>query len=112
MKVSKAGYNVLTTGNQNLSFSSDLATHQIYAVVSYSMSAGNTDEEYSHGLSYAPKCWVFLDKGTWFQRIPIMQTTTNGWDYYITNSVIHLHRPSTVATGNFVLVIFTRTFTP
>jgi len=109
MKVSKAGYNVLTTGNANLSFNSDLATHSIYSISTLSISSGSSSGTINHNLGFIPKAWVFHVDGTPLRRIP-----KDGWwdgdsiDYYITTSSVVVEVEDTSHSYSFKVVIFTR----
>lgn len=114
MKVSKAGFNVLTTENKNLSFSSELATHAIHSIVEYTFTSG-TDVDITHGLGYVPKVWVLYavnSSSTFLQRIPVITASGSGYDFYITDNVVHLHRNSAFGSAYYVIVIFTRSFIP
>ena len=114
IKVSKAGFDVLTTGNANLSFSSDLATHSIHSIVDASISAaGNPYVTITHSLGYIPKVWIFLvetvGEEVCYRRIPI-----DGWmysnsiDFYITSTTIKIEAEDTATSYTFRVVIFTR----
>jgi len=109
MKVSKSGYNVLTTGNANLSFSSELATHSIYNISTLSISSGKSAGTVSHNLGFIPKTWVFYADGAAIRRAP-----KDGWwdgdsiDYYVGTSKLVVEVEDTSTSYSFKVVIFTR----
>jgi len=116
MKVSKPGYDVKTADNENLSFHSELATHSIYNIVTFTKPSGLTEITYTHELGYTPKTWVFVLAGTapsdYLRRVPTIDDGTVGYtDYYITNNQITCYGES-ASDVTFTLVVFTRNFTP
>lgn len=114
LKISKPTFNVLTTGNTNLAFSSELATHSIYQVTSASISGANTSTTINHNLGFVPKTWIFWKSNDgvsdFLSRIPL--TTGNEYDYYVTSSDIVISRFYASGTDNFYVVIFTRSPNP
>lgn len=116
MKVSKIGYPVETTGNENLSFSSELATHSIFNVVSLNKASGNSSVSYSHNLGYIPKTWIFLRDTSgeeYLRRIPIDGwATSTSIDYYVTSSQIVIETESAATEYDFEVIIFTRSPNP
>lgn len=114
VEVSKPGYNVLIADNKNLSFSSRLATHSIYNIVTPTKLSGRTQVVVQHGLGYIPKTWIFVLEGTapndYYRRIPRV-STTNGIDYFIDTLNITIQ---TVSTSELVfkVIIFTRSPNP
>lgn len=114
MKVSKAGFNVLTTGNENLSFSSELASHSIYNVVTVVKTSPNTSVTYTHNLGYIPKVWIFESlsdgDGDYYRRIPVAQDSLRV-DFYITSTTIVIETDET-AEKTFRVIIFTRSPNP
>lgn len=114
MKVSKSGFNVLTTGDANLSFSSELASHSIYNVVTVTKTSPAASVVYNHNLGYVPKVWVFVSlndaNGDYYRRIP-QNITSDRMDYKITSSSITIETDST-ATMSFRVIIFTRSPNP
>jgi hypothetical protein len=115
MKVSKTTKNVLTVGNKDLIFSSELATHMIYSIVTFQFSGTDTDDDITHGLGYVPKVWILYatnSSSTFRNRIPVLTGVGTGYDYYITDNVIHLHRDSGFGSNYYKIIIFTRSFIP
>ncbi len=114
-KISKVGFNALITDNKNLSFSSELATHSIYNIVSIVKLSGHTRTPFNHNLGYKPKVWIFLLQGTapndYLSRIPIASSVGNEYDYYITDDDIIIETNNT-AQLSYKIVIFTRSFIP
>jgi len=113
MKVSKAGYNVLTTGNVNLSFNSDLATHSIFNVASASIEgSGDPYVDVTHSLGFVPKVWVFLlqnDGEDYISRVPIdLGWSSGSLDYYIDDTKVRIEAEDTSEDYTFKVVIFTR----
>ena len=112
MKVSKKNFDVLTTGNRNLIFSSELATHMIQSIISFTFTSG-TDADIYHNLGYVPKVWVYQKQsGNFIASLPIIKGINSGDDYYITNTTIHLHRDSIYDLPTYYIVIFTRSPMP
>ena len=116
MKVSKSGFDAKTTGNENLSFNSELATHSIYNIVTLVKDAGDTEVTYTTNLGYTPKTWVFVNVGTapndYLRRVPTVDDTVVGYtDYYIADNQITCYGES-ASEVIFTLVVFTREFTP
>lgn len=112
MKVSKATYNVLTTGDENLSFSSELATHSIHTVATVTKTSPNTSVTYTHSLGFVPKVWVFVSLsdggGSYYDRIPKSDlNSVDGMDFYITTTTLVI-QTDTTATIDFRVIIFTR----
>lgn len=65
MKVSQLGYDVLTTGDENLTFSSSWPTLKIYKQGSFTISDDSLEQTItSHGLGYNPAFWVFINDVT------------------------------------------------
>lgn len=113
LKISKATFDVLTTGNVNLAFSSELATHSIYNIVSTQIDNPNTSVTINHDLGYVPKVWVFLkdnDGNDFLLRIP--SRDGNEFDYYITSTTIVITRYFSTGTNYFYAIIFTRSPNP
>jgi len=113
MKVSDAGYNVLTAGNANLSFNSDLASHSIYNIASADIEgAGDPYVDVTHSLGFIPKVWVFLagnDGDDYYRRIPLDYfTSSDSLDYYITSSKVRIEAEDGAEDYSFKVVIFTR----
>lgn len=117
MKVSKVGFNVLTTGNANLSFSSDLATHALYTTVTITKPTGGSNGTYTHNLGYIPKTWIFYQQATggttYYSRIPFFDIDTYDIDYSVGTDTI-IVRTAGAGTNilNFRTVIFTRSPNP
>lgn len=116
MKVSKATHNVLTTGNENLEFSSELATHSIHSITSYNFTVGATTEAdvVTHNLGYVPKVWVYYaatSGSTYRKRIPVVTADGAGYDYYITTTKVHIKR-SAFGSSYYKIIIFTRSPLP
>lgn len=116
MKVSKPGYNALTTGNANLSFSSELATHSIYNVVSLTIGSADTAGTISHNLGYIPKTWIFQEIGSgtasYMRRIPIIDFNNGDIDYTIGTANIIVQTRYVSTDTNYKTVIFTRSPNP
>jgi len=110
MKVSKATFNSLTTGNENLSFSSELASHSIYAIATVTKTSPATSVTYTHNLNYIPKVWIFISLndggGDYYRRIP-QNIGSDRMDFYITSTTIVIETDST-STMSFRVIIFTR----
>lgn len=117
MKVSKPGEDVLTAGNEALSFSSELATHSLYDTVTITKPSGTANVTYAHNLGYIPKTWIYYEQSsggtTFYSRIPYFDFNTYDIDYYVgtANIVIQTAFASGV-TLNFRAVIFTRSPNP
>ena len=116
LKISKATHDVLTTGNANLEFSSELATHAIHSISTYTFTVGaQTDADVvTHNLGYVPKVWIYYtlsSSSTYRNRIPVLTAIADGYDYYVTDSVVHVKR---LPFGNayFKIIIFTRGLLP
>lgn len=122
MKVSKPGYNVLTTDNVNLSFSSELATHSIYNIASLSIAGSLSAGTISHNLGYIPKTWIFEVVGTnrftfsgtadYMRRIPISDFTEGDIDYTIGTADIVVQTNYVSDDINLKAIIFTRSPNP
>jgi len=114
LKVAKSGFNVLTTGNENLSFSSLLASHSIYDVVTVTKTSPATSVTHTHSLGYVPKVWVFVSlndvDGDYYRRIP-QNISSDRMDFYITSTTVVIETDAT-ATMSFRVVIFTRSPNP
>ena len=113
MKVSKPTFDVLTTGNENLSFSSELATHSIYNVVTVTKTSPATSVTYTHNLGYVPKVWVFRilnDGADYYSRMP-QNISSDRIDFKITSTTVVIETDAT-ATMSFRVVIFTRSPNP
>ena len=113
MKVSDAGYNVLTAGNVNLSFNSDLATHSIYNIASVSISgAGDPYVDVTHSLGFIPKVWVFQvenDGDDYLRRVPVdLGWSSGSLDYYIDDTKVRIEAEDAAEDYSFKVVIFTR----
>jgi hypothetical protein len=119
IKISKPSYDVLTTGNINLSFNSELATHSIYNVSTITLGTGVTSGTISHNLGYPPKAWVFLEDtkvfsgdsdGTAFlRRIPCYVDYAGNWlDYYVGTANLVINKDVTGTSYTFKAIIFTR----
>ena len=111
VKISKSDYDVLTTTPQNLTFSSELATHCIYSVISFSFISG-TEYTITHNLGYVPKVWVFMRTSTTLWDLPIITTSGSGLDYYITSTTIVVNRTSSGSWPDYTVIIFTRSPNP
>ena len=85
------------------------------ALEGYGITGARTEEDLvTHNLGYIPKVWVYTAynaSSTYRRRIPIITADGQGYDYYITSSVVHVKRP---AYGNnlFKIIIFTRSPLP
>lgn len=117
IKISKFGYDVLTTGNQNLIFSSELASHSIYAVMTVTKAVGLNSASLLHKLGFIPKVWVFQDLndagGDYYRRIPVDGSGLGtSIDYYITSTSVVIETESSSTEDTFVVVIFTRSPNP
>jgi hypothetical protein len=114
IKVSKPTYNVLTTGNANLSFSSELATHSIYDIVEADIENPDTSVTITHSLGFIPKVWIFvkLNDGANDYLVRIPNIRDNEYDYHITSSTIVINRAWNTGTDNFYVIIFTRSPNP
>lgn len=114
MKVSKATYDVLTTSDANLSFSSELASHCIHTVATVTKTSPATSVTYNHNLGYVPKVWVFVSLndggGDYYRRIP-QNISSDRMDYYI-NSTDLVIQTDSASTMDFRIVIFTRSPNP
>lgn len=109
MKVSKSGYNVLTTGNANLSFNSELATHSVYSTTDTTLESGNSSVSINHSLGYVPKAWVFYDDGTSLTRVPVFDWGNGIYlDYYISSSAVVVETADDTQDYDLKVVIFTR----
>jgi hypothetical protein len=113
MAVSKASFDVLTTSNQNLIFSSDLATHSIYSIVPLTITSPDTAGTITHNLGYAPKVWAMgsATSNTWY-RIPYLSPGVQQIDYYIDTANVVIEAPAFTSPLNLKVIIFTRTFIP
>ena len=60
IKIAKSGFDAYSTGNENLSFSSELASHSIFISVTVTKTFPATSVTYLHNLGYVPKVWVFV----------------------------------------------------
>jgi hypothetical protein len=116
MKVSKPGYNVLTTSNANLSFSSQLATHSIYNVASLTIPSAGTAGTISHNLGYIPKTWIFQEIGSgtasYMRRIPVIDDTNGHIDYTIGTANITVKTLWVSSDTDYKVIIFTRSPNP
>jgi len=114
LKIAKPGFDAYTTGDQNLSFSSKLASHSVYATVTVTKTSPATSVTYNHDLGYIPKVWIFVSLndagGDYYRRIPQNQTSDK-IDYYITTTSIVIETDST-STMSFRVLIFTRSPNP
>lgn len=112
-KVSKPGFNVLLADNENLSFSSELATHSIYNVFTHIKAAGVTSVTITHNLGYVPKVWLMVSQGTppndHYRRIPVVSAALDV-DFHITTTTIVITSDS--AAHVFRGIIFTRSPNP
>jgi hypothetical protein len=117
LKVSKQGYNASTTGNENLSFNSDLATHAIYDIVDINKPSGTANVSYNLNLGYIPKTWIYYEQtdgtATFYSRIPRFDFDTYDIDYYVgTANITIVTAWASSASLNFRAVIFTRSPNP
>lgn len=116
MRVSKTGYDADSTNNINLSFSSDLATHSIFNVVTVTISSGNSSGVFYHNLGYIPKTWIFIEENDgedYIKRIPLDRfADAASIDYYVTTSQVVIEVEDTTTNYSFKLIIFTRSPTP
>lgn len=114
IKIAKTGFDAYITGNENLSFSSELASHSIFASVTVTKTSPATSATYNHNLGYIPKVWVFVSLtdggGGYYRRIP-QSITGDRYDYYITTTSVVIETDST-ATIDFRVLIFTRSPNP
>ncbi len=113
IKVSKPTYPADTTDNQNLSFSSELATHSIFVVTTMVKTSPATSVTYTHNLGFAPKAWVFeiLNDGEeYYRRIPVT-ISSQRIDFYTTTTTLVIQTDET-ATKSFRAIIFTRSPNP
>lgn len=116
LKISKPTYDVLTTGNANLSFNSELATHSIYNIVNATITNGNSSVIVNHNLGYVPKVWIFRnenDGNDYLARIPKTDfVSSEDFDYYITSTTVVITRSGSSGSENFDVIIFTRSPNP
>lgn len=116
IKISKPTFNVLTTGNANLAFSSELATHAIYNIVDATITNGNSSVTVNHNLGYIPKVWVYQqlnDGNDYLARVPRTDFgSAEEYDYYITSNTIVILRNWTTGVDDFSVIIFTRSPNP
>ena len=114
VKIAKAGFDAYTTGNENLSFSSELASHSIYISTTVTKTSPATSVTYNHNLGYVPKVWVFVSltdgDGDYYRRIP-QNISGDRMDYHITTTSVVISTDST-STMNFRVLIFTRSPNP
>lgn len=114
VKIAKPGFDAYTTGDENLSFSSKLASHSIYTTVTVTKTSPATSVTYNHNLGYIPKVWVFVSLndagGDYYRRIP-QNISGNRMDYYITSTSVVIETDST-STISFRVLIFTRSPNP
>lgn len=113
MKISKEGYPVESTSDENLSYSSNLASHSIFNTISMSIPVGGASVGFTHNLNYVPKVWIFMVEsdagGTYYRRIPYLDETDFKVDYFITDTTIIIEtNASAASTLNFKVIIFTR----
>lgn len=113
MKVSKTGFDALTTGNQNLSFNSALATHSIFNIYTANITAaGNPYVDVTHNLGFVPKVWVFVvenDGADYYRRIPLdLWWWGESLDYYIDSTKVRIEAEDTSQNYTFKVVVFTR----
>ena len=115
LKVSKIGFNVLTTEDKNLSFSSELASHSIYNTINVAMGGGEKNVTYTHNLNYVPKVWVFVadnDGADFYRRVPLtVEATGEIIDYRITSTTVYIES-DTASEKTFRIVVFTRSPNP
>ena len=107
IKISKPGFDVLTAQNRDLSFSSELATHSIYQILSVNKPSGSAGITINHNLGFVPKVWVYKDEGAYYRRLPIEEWGYEQ-DYYITSSIIYIKGNPSSASINYKVIIFTR----
>lgn len=113
IKIAKTGHDALNADNENLSFSSELATHSIYETTTVTKTSPSTSVTHNHGLGYVPKVWVYSienDGDEYYRRIP-RNDASNRMDYYITDQDVIIETDST-ATMSFRVLIFTRSPNP
>ena len=112
--VKPGGYNVFTTEDKNLSFSSKLATHSIFNVVTATKTSPAASVTVNHNLGYVPKVWVFVSLndagGDYYRRIP-QNISSDRMDFYITTTSVVIETDST-STMAFRVIIFTRSPNP
>lgn len=113
LKISKPTFDVNFADNDELSFNSELATHSIYNIVSFSKSSGTNTATFNHNLGYRPKVWIFLDEGSTLGRIPRYidpnyPKPEDVIDYYITTTQIVIRTYATGGSYSFRAIIFTR----
>ena len=114
VKIAKPGFDALNTGNENLSFSSELASHSTYETVTVTKTSPATSVTHNHNLGYVPKVWVFVSLndagGDYYRRIP-QNISGDRMDYYITTTSVVIETDAT-ATTSFKVRIFTRSPNP
>ncbi len=116
-KVSKEGYDVRSAQNKNLAYSSDLASHSIFNIISASLQPGSTSLTFTHGLDFAPKVWVFVVDsdvdGTFMRRIPYLDDTDYKVDFAVdSTSVTFESDGGQTSRLDFKVIIFTRSPLP
>lgn len=117
IKISKPSYDVLTTENKNLTFSSELATHSIFDIVEATINDGQTTTTINHNLGFVPKVWIYKNgsdgDGEFLRRIPYFEDlSSNEYDYHITSSSIVIRRYYSSGNESFLVIIFTRSPNP
>ena len=114
VKIAKLGFDAYTTGNENLSFSSELASHSIYDSVTVTKTSPATSVTHNHNLGFVPKVWVYVSLndagGDYYRRIP-QNISSDRMDYYITTTTVVIETDST-STMSFRVLIFTRSPNP
>lgn len=113
MKVAKPGFNALFALASQLSFSSQLATHSIYNVLTVNKPSGTNSYTITHNLGFVPKAWVFADDpggGGYLYRLPRVTFGTRA-DFYMNTTQLVIQTDSTAA-ATFRVIIFTRSFIP
>ncbi|KXB08714.1 hypothetical protein AKJ59_00605 [candidate division MSBL1 archaeon SCGC-AAA385M02] len=112
IKVSQSGEDVKTASDSKLMFSSSILTNPVKEVVSISMAS--SPYTYSHGLSFAPKAWIFYDEGTYWKRVPFELAVglyIYDMDYEIDATDITIRADSGLLTATLRLIVFTREVT-
>jgi len=115
-KVSKEGFDVRSTDNKNLSYSSLLASHSIFNIVTV-YTQYQSEAVIYHNLGFVPKVWVFqVDSdgdGTFYRRIPVIRDGSPGTlDYRITDKEVAITADYPNISRVYKVIIFTRSAIP
>ena len=114
LKIAKSGFDAYSTGDQNLSFSSKIASHSVQSITTVTKTSPATSATLTHNLGYVPKVWIFVSLsdggGAYYRRIP-QNISGDRIDYYITTTTVVIQTDST-ATIDFRVIIFTRSPNP